>query len=74
MCTSVCVDGQWRDTIGDLREELNLTREEMPLDQAYGSLGADHLCLCGVDIAEVAKTAGMKCHHDKSKDEWHLYK
>ncbi len=63
MCQAVVINKRRYPTQGQLRNRLGL--KELPLCNGYKrDYDDDSLCLCPVDIEEVAKIVGMKCESD----------
>ena len=55
MCTQIRFDGDWLETVGELREVLSL----IEWDRVYSPPFRDSQCLCCVDVPATMKANGL---------------
>jgi|688.fasta_scaffold237244_2 hypothetical protein len=68
MCDEVKIDGQWCETIGQLRQAL--PGAEIVKSRNYNALPPDNACLCGVDICATLIQAGADYDHELGSGRW----
>jgi hypothetical protein len=70
MCDEVKIDGQWCDTIGQLRRAL-LPNANIVKSRHYNALPPDAACLCGVDICATLIQSGREEYdHEPGSGRW----
>ncbi|NBW21730.1 MAG: hypothetical protein EBR82_78610 [Caulobacteraceae bacterium] len=70
MCDEVKIDGQWCETIGQLRRAL-LPIANIVKSRNYNALPPDDACLCGVDIcATLIQSRREDYDHEPGSGRW----
>jgi hypothetical protein len=69
MCDEVKIDGQWCETIGQLRQAL--PGAEIVKSRNYNALPPDEACLCGVDICvTLIRARREEYDHEPGSGRW----